>query len=63
MEKNGLIAGWKKIAEFLGVSERSIRGYKSRLLEKGRIFYRRGRLGKRYVYAWEDDLRQWTKEQ
>jgi hypothetical protein len=61
MEGNGLLVGWKQIALFLGVSERSIRGYRGPLLEGGRIFYRRLRLGKRIVCAWSDDLRQWSK--
>ena len=61
MVGNDLLVGWKQIAEFLGVSERSIRGYRGLLLEGGRIFYRRRRLGKRIVCAWSDDLRQWSK--
>ncbi len=60
-EENNLLVGWKAIAQFLGVSERSIRGDRSRLLVSGRIFYRRQRLGKRIVCAWADDLRQWAK--
>jgi hypothetical protein len=62
MEGNGLLIGWRQIANFLGVSERSIRGYRTQLLEGGRIFYRRRRMGKRIVCAWSDDLRQWTKQ-
>jgi hypothetical protein len=61
MGANDLLVGWKQIAQFLGVSERSIRGYRGLLLEEGRIFYRRRRLGKRIVCAWSDDLRQWSK--
>ena len=62
MAGNDLLEGWKKIADFLGVSERSIRGYKSQLIEGGRIFYRRKRFGKKVVCAWADDLRQWAKQ-
>ncbi len=61
MVENDLLVGWKQIAQFLGVSERSIRGYRGLLLEGNRIFYRRRRLGKRIVCAWSDDLRQWSK--
>ncbi len=61
MVENDLLVGWKQIAQFLGLSERSIRGYRGPLLEGGRIFYRRRRLGKRIVCAWSDDLRQWSK--
>jgi len=61
MVENDLLVGWKQIAQFLGVSERSIRGYRGSLLEGGRIFYRRQRLGKRIVCAWSEDLRQWSK--
>jgi hypothetical protein len=61
MVGNDLLVGWKQIAQFLAVSERSIRGYRGQLLEGGRIFYRRRRLGKRIVCAWSDDLRQWSK--
>jgi predicted DNA-binding transcriptional regulator AlpA len=61
MDRNDLLMGWKQIAAFLGVSERSIRGYRGPLLEDGRIFYRRRRLGKKYVCAWQDDIRQWAK--
>ncbi len=43
MVENDLLVGWKQIAQFLGVSERSIRGYRGLLLEGGRIFYRRRR--------------------
>ena len=61
MGENDLLVGWKEIAQFLEVSERTIRGQRSRLLVSGRIFYRRRKLGKRMVCAWADDLRQWTK--
>ena len=61
MGENDLLVGWKEIARFLEVSERTIRGHRSRLLVSGRIFYRRRKLGKRMVYAWADDLRQWAK--
>ena len=63
MEGNELLVGWKQIADFLSVSERSIRGYRSQLLESGRVFYRRRRMGKRTVCAWADDLRKWAKEE
>ncbi len=62
MEGKDLLVGWKQIAGFLSVSERSIRGYKSQLLETDRIFYRRQRMGKRTVCAWAEDLRKWAKE-
>ncbi len=62
MGENDLLVGWKQIAEFLGVSERSIRGYRDRLLDGNQVFYRRRRLGKRVVCAWADDLRQWAKK-
>ena len=62
MGANDLLVGWKQIARFLGVSERSIRGYRSQLLVGGRIFYRRHQKGKRMVCAWADDLRQWSKQ-
>ena len=62
MEGNDLLVGWKQIADFLGVSERSIRGHRGQLLEASRIFYRRRRMGKRIVCAWADDLRQWAKQ-
>ena len=61
MGENDLLVGWKQIAQFLDLSERSIRSQRSRLLVSGRIFYRRQRLGKRVVCAWADDLRQWAK--
>ncbi len=61
MTQNELLVGWKQIAHFLGVSERSIRGYRGLLLQANRIFYRRRRLGKRIVCAWSEDLRQWSK--
>jgi len=61
MGENDLLVGWKEIARFLEVSERTIRGHRSRLLVSGRIFYRRRKLGKRMVCAWADDLRQWAK--
>ena len=63
MSANDLLVGWKQIARFLGVSERAIRGHRSGLLQTGSIFYRKGRLGKKNVCAWQDDLRQWTKNQ
>ncbi len=62
MTGNDLLVGWKQIADFLNVSERSIRGYRSQLLEGCRIFYRRRRMGKRVVCAWADDLREWAKK-
>jgi hypothetical protein len=62
MAGNDLLVGWKQIAVFLSVSERSIRGYRNQLLEGGQIFYRRRRMGKRIVCAWADDLRQWAKQ-
>ncbi|MDA8306721.1 MAG: hypothetical protein M0Z81_07835 [Deltaproteobacteria bacterium] len=61
MEGSDLLIGWKQIAQFLGVSERSIRGYRGHLLNGGHIFYRRKRLGKRCVCAWSGDLREWSK--
>lgn len=61
MSGNDLLVGWKQIAGFVGMSERSMRGYRAALLEGGRIFYRRQRLGKRSVCAWAEDLRQWAK--
>jgi len=63
MGENNLLVGWKQIARFLGVSERSIRGRRKDLLRQGGIFYRRGRLGKRNVCAWQEDIRQWSKDQ
>jgi hypothetical protein len=62
MAGNDLLVGWKQIADFLSVSERSIRGCRDQLLEGGRIFYRRRRMGKRIVCAWPDDLREWAKK-
>ncbi len=63
MEGTDLLVGWKQIANFLSVSERSIRGHRGQLLESGRIFFRRRRMGKRTVCAWPDDLKQWAKEE
>jgi len=63
MAQNDLLVGWKQIARFLGVSERSVRGRKAALLEEGDIFYRRTRFGKRNVCAWQEDIRQWAKRQ
>ena len=63
MGENDLLVGWKQIARFLGISERSIRGFRDQLLEGSYVFYRRRRLGKRNVCAWQDDLRQWAKKQ
>ncbi len=62
MAGNDLLVGWKQIADFLSLSERSIRGYRNQLLVGGRIFYRRRRMGKKIVCAWADDLRQWAKQ-
>ena len=62
MVGNDLLVGWKQIAEFLEVSERSIRGCRSQLLEGSYVFYRRRRLGKRNVCAWADDIRRWAKK-
>jgi hypothetical protein len=63
MAENNLLVGWKQIARFLSVSERSIRGRKKDLLQQGNIFYRRGRLGKKNVCAWQEDIRQWAKKE
>lgn len=62
MSESDLLVGWKQIADFLNLSERSIRGHKDQLLDAGRIFYRRRRLGKRTVCAWAGDLREWAKQ-
>ena len=62
MGENELLVGWKQIAGFLGVSERSIRGFRAQLLEDNHVFYRRRKLGKRIVCAWADDLRRWAKK-
>jgi hypothetical protein len=61
MGENDLLVGWKQIAQFLELSERSIRSQRSRLLVGGSIFYRRQRLGKKVVCAWAEDLRRWSK--
>ncbi len=61
MNGSDLIVGWKQIAQYLGVSERSIRSYRGPLLNGGHIFYRRKRFGKRCVCAWSGDLREWSK--
>ncbi|HYA41890.1 MAG TPA: hypothetical protein VEF34_11335 [Syntrophobacteraceae bacterium] len=63
MGENNLLVGWKQIARFLAVSERAVRGRRKDLLARGGIFYRRGRLGKRIVCAWQEDIRRWAREQ
>lgn len=61
MAERGLLMGWKAISDYVGYSDRGLRNYRSILLSRGVVFYRRMRLGKRMVCAWPSDLRAWTK--
>lgn len=59
----GVLVGWQAIAEFVGVSDRTMRSRKPFLLRDEVIFYRRQRLGKRVVCAFVSDLKVWWKKQ
>jgi hypothetical protein len=63
MGENDLLIGWKRIAAFLGCSERSIRGKKYMLMaaDPPYIFCKRQKLGKSVICAWADDLKRWAK--
>ena len=61
MTETPLLMGWRAIADYVGYSDRGLRNHRGMLLDRGVIFYRRMRLGKRMVCAWPADLREWSK--
>lgn len=62
MVENELLIGWRQIAEFTGLSDRSVRSWRYQLIAEEVIFYRRTKMGKRSVCAWKGDVRTWLKK-
>ncbi|MGC8495077.1 MAG: hypothetical protein ACP5SH_25445 [Syntrophobacteraceae bacterium] len=57
-----ILMGWKAIAAYLQLSERTMRNRKYELLQGDFIFIRRTAKGKRIICAWPEDLRRWSKK-
>ena len=60
MEK--LLVTWGEIAEYCGVSAKTLQRMKSQLIAEGIVFRRRQRLGKRIYCAWPDDIKKFLKK-